>query len=175
MLRFRSGDREAFDTLFRRYTPRLVTFLARMVRDRDRAEELAQEAFVRIFLARDRYEPKARFSTWIFGIASNLALNDLGRAYRRRERPLDAPAAGSVADPAPSAEEALEAKEKARGLEEAIGALPDRQRAALLLRVEQGLGYEEIGEALGATVHSVKSLIHRARTALLDSTGGRES
>jgi RNA polymerase sigma-70 factor (ECF subfamily) len=167
MLRFREGDRGAFETLFRRYTPRLVSFLARMVPEHARAEELAQEVFVRIYQARDRYEPRARFSTWLFGIASNLALNDLARAHRKRERAWDVPAASVVEDPGARADRSLEARRTAARIEKAMARLPDRQRAALLLRVEEGLGYEEIAEALGASNASVKSLIHRAREKLL--------
>jgi RNA polymerase sigma-70 factor (ECF subfamily) len=148
MLRFREGDRSAFDALFHRYTPRLVSFLTRMVREPDRAEELAQEVFVRIYQARDRYEPKAKFSTWLFGIASNLALNELALAYRKRERAWD----GS-------------------GVER----IEDRQRAALLLRAEEGLGYAEIAEAIGASPSGVKSLIHRARENLLTQLRGSGS
>jgi RNA polymerase sigma-70 factor (ECF subfamily) len=179
MLRFRGGDRGAFETLFRRYTPRLVSFLARMVPERARAEELAQETFVRIYQARDRYEPKARFSTWLFGIASNLALNDLARAHRRREHPWEESAATQVPTSEPPADESLVARSTAGRLEEALAQLPDRQQAALLLRVEEELSYEDIADALGVSKASVKSLIHRARERLLsalrgDDNGGAE-
>jgi RNA polymerase sigma-70 factor (ECF subfamily) len=167
MLRFRDGDRDAFETLFRRYTPPLINFLARMVPDRARAEELAQEVFVRIYQARQRYEPKARFSTWLFGIARRLALNELDRAYRKRERPLDDTYAQFGADPAPSAEEQLDAERRGRAIERALARLPERQRAALLLRSSQGLGYEEIAAVLETSTASIKSLLHRARGNLL--------
>jgi RNA polymerase sigma-70 factor (ECF subfamily) len=167
MLRFQEGDREAFETLFRRYTPRVVGFLARMVPERARAEELAQEVFVRIYQARDRYEPRARFSTWLFGIASNLALNDLALAHRKRERPWDDHGASLAEDPAPRADRSLEGKRAAERIGQALARLPDRQRAALLLRVDEGLGYGEIADSLGVSTASVKSLIHRARENLL--------
>ena len=86
MLPFRDGDRRAFEALFSRYTPRILTFLTRLVRDRARAEELTQDVFVRIYNAAGRYEAKARFSTWIFGIAHNLALNELARVHHRHEQ-----------------------------------------------------------------------------------------
>ncbi len=167
MLRVRGGDRRAFEELFRRYTPPLVNFLARMVSERDRAEELAQEVFLRIYQARDRYEPKARFSTWLFSIAHNLALNELDRSYRKRERPLEDPALERMEDPQPGVEERLDGKRAVSSIERALAGLPERQRAALLLRAEQGLGYAEIAEVLGASSASVKSLIHRARESLL--------
>ena len=171
MLAFRDGDRRAFEALFARYTPRVLTFLTRLVRDRARAEELTQDVFVRIYNAADRYEPKARFSTWIFGIAHNLGLNELARAHRRYERG-DTPLEELVSsDPSPGADEKLEAAELHGRLERALAKLPDRQRAALLLRSEQGLAYEEIAEALDASVSSVKSLIHRARESLIAELG----
>ena len=166
MLAFQAGDRAAFESLFRRHTPALVSFLARMVKDRGRAEELAQEVFIRIYNARERYEARARFSTWMFGIAHNLALNDLDRAYRRHERPLE-PGTGELgADPAPGPDQLLDARRAGERLENALGELPERQRAALLLRSNEGLAYDEIAEALGVSRSSVKSLIHRARERL---------
>jgi len=175
MLQVRGGDRRAFEALFRRYTPPLVNFLARMVPERDRAEELAQEVFLRIYQARDRYEPKARFSTWMFSIAHNLALNELNRSYRKRERPLEDPVVERMEDPQPGVEERLEGMRRVQAVERGLAELPERQRAALLLRVEQGLGYAEIGEVMGATSASVKSLIHRAREGLLARLGEPEA
>ena len=105
-------------------------------------------------------------STWVFGIASNLALNELARAHRRREHPWEEPIAARVEDPEPRADEALLAKRTAAQLEEGLRRLPDRQRAALLLRVEEDLGYGEISEALGLPLGTVKARIHRARALL---------
>ena len=175
MLAFRDGDRRAFETLFARYTPRVLTFLTRMVRDRARAEELTQDVFVRIYNAAPRYEASARFSTWILGIAHNLALNDLARARRRYEHAPGDLEALAVADPAPGADERLEAARTGVRLERALLKLPERQRAALLLRSEQGLGYEEIAAALATSVSSVKSLIHRARETLLAEFGAEKT
>jgi RNA polymerase sigma-70 factor (ECF subfamily) len=166
MVRFREGDRSAFEQLFHRYTPPLVNFLARMVPERARAEELAQEVFVRIYRARDRYEPTARFSTFLFGIAHRLALNELDRAHRRREQALDEDAAGRLAAGGPQADEAYAGKRTAERVDAALEELPARQRAALLLRVQEELGYEEIASILATSTSSVKSLLHRARETL---------
>ena len=167
MLAFQAGDRSAFDDLFARYTNPLIGFLGRMIPDRGRAEELAQEVFVRVYRAKERYEPRARFSTWIFGIAHNLALNELDRAYRKREQPLEL-AHESVGDPERATlDEELDAKRTAARIVVALERLPARQRAALTLRSEQGLGYEEIAGVMGTSVSSVKSLLHRAREKLL--------
>jgi RNA polymerase sigma-70 factor (ECF subfamily) len=167
MLGVQAGDPDAFDTLFRRYSAPLVHFLSKLVRERARAEELAQDVFIRIYQARARYEPTARFSTYLFGIATRVALNDLDRAYRRRERPLLEPVAERLVDSQPDPDQQLDAKRRVGQLESAMRGLAPRQRAALLLRVEEGLGYEEIGAALQTSVASVKSLIHRARAELL--------
>ena len=175
MLAFRDGDRRAFEALFARYTPRVLTFLTRLVRDRARAEELTQDVFVRIYNAADRYEPKARFSTWIFGIAHNLGLNELARAHRRYEQSNAVLEELTAVDPAPGADEKLEGQQLRVRLEQALAKLPERQRAALLLRSEQGLGYEEIAQALDTSVSSVKSLIHRARETLLAELGAEGS
>ena len=138
-----------------------------MVRDRERAEELTQDVFVRVYTAVERYEPRAKFSTWVFGIAHNLALNDLDRAYRKRERPFIQGSMPEPRDPLPHADDRIVARQLGEALEVALSKLPDRQRSALLLRSEQGLGYKEIGEVLGASVSGVKSLLHRARESLL--------
>jgi RNA polymerase sigma-70 factor (ECF subfamily) len=166
MVRFREGDRSAFEQLFHRYTPPLVSFLARMVPERARAEELAQEVFVRIYQARNRYEPRARFSTFLFGIAHRLALNDLDRAHRKRERALDPDSIGRLADAGPLADEAYAGSRTAERVDAALAGLPARQRAALLLRVQEELGYDEIASILATTTASVKSLLHRARESL---------
>ncbi len=167
MLEFQAGDAAGFERLFQRYSGPLVAFLGRMVPDRGRAEELAQETFVRVYNARDRYQARARFSSWIFGIAHNLALNELDRAYRGRERPLAPAHEDTHADPGPDLDQLLDAKRTAGRIEVALARLPDRQKAALSLRSEHGLGYEEIASTLGTSVSSVKSLIHRARERLL--------
>jgi RNA polymerase sigma-70 factor, ECF subfamily len=174
MLAFQKGDRRAFETLFARYTPRVLTFLTRMVRDRARAEELTQDVFIRIYNAADRYEPKARFSTYLFGIAHNLALNELARAHRKHEQARsDLTELGAI-DPEPSPVEKLVAEGTRERLERALAALPERQRAAVLLRSEQGLDYEEIAGSLETTVASVKSLLHRARESLLAALAEEE-
>ena len=175
MLAARDGDARAFETLFKRYSTRLVSFLARMVPERARAEELAQDVFVRIYQARERYEPTARFSTYLFGIASNLALNELARAHRKRERPFPEHIEIRIAGTEPTAEEQIAHRRTREQLEEALDELPARQRAALLLRVDEGLGYEEIATALDTSVSSVKSLIHRARCELLETLESSES
>jgi RNA polymerase sigma-70 factor (ECF subfamily) len=170
MLAFKAGDQRAFDVLFERYTPRLHSFLARMVRDRGRAEELTQDVFIRLYTAAGRYEARTRFSTYVFGIAHNLALNHLARAWRQREQPTDV-APEPAADPAQDPTDALDAARTRAALERAIDELPERQRAALLLRAHEDMDYDGIAQALGTSVPGVKSLLHRARETLLAKLG----
>jgi RNA polymerase sigma-70 factor (ECF subfamily) len=172
MLAFKAGDRRAFDELFERYTPRLHSFLARMVRDRGRAEELTQDVFIRLYTAAGRYEARTRFATYVFGIAHNLALNHLARSWRQREQALGDEQTGAASTPDSDPGEQLEAARTHGALERAIGTLPERQRAALLLRAHEDMGYEEIAATLGTSVASVKSLLHRARETLLAKLGG---
>jgi RNA polymerase sigma-70 factor (ECF subfamily) len=167
MLAFQRGDPAAFDTLFQRYTPPLLGFLGRMLQDNGRAEELAQEVFVRIYQAKDRYEPRARFSTWMFGIAHRLALNELARARHRFETRTAEPRELDCADPAPDPGERIDAQRSGQALERALATLPERQRAAILLRSEGDMDYAQIAQALDTSVASVKSLLHRAREGLL--------
>ena len=150
----------------RRFQSRVYALTWQYVRDPDEARDLAQEVFIRIYNARERYEVKARFSTWMFGIAHNLALNDLDRAWRRRERSMERGLEKRQADPGAGPEELVDARRTGERLEAALLELPERQRAALLLRTNEGLGYDQIAEALGVSVASVKSLIHRARGGL---------
>src|SRR5262249_15079574 len=175
MLAFQRGDRRAFDALFARYTPRVLTFLTRMVRDRARAEDLTQDVFVRIYNAADRYEARARFSTYVFGIAHNLALNELARAHRKHEQAHNDLTELAAADRGRGPEEKLDGERARLRRDRSLALLPGRQRAAVLLRSEQGLDYEEIARTLDTTVSSVKSLLHRARESLLASLAEEEA
>ncbi len=178
MLAFAAGDESAFDALFDRWAGRLLHFLERMVRDRAVAEELLQESFLRVHRARDRYEPSARFSTWLYTIASNAARNELRRPFRRAPHESadadEGPRLALVSD-APSSDELAAARQRHDALESALGRLPDRQRAALWLAAVEGLSYAEVAETLNVSTASVKSLVHRARVALAGALGGDES
>jgi len=167
MLRFQAGDEAAFDALFDRWSGRLLRFLDRFVRDAATAEELLQETFLRVHRARDRYVPSARFSTWLYRIATNLAINERRRG-RIRPVPLD-DGDGSPLDP-PSPEVGSDALVEARrlggALVEALDELPPRQAQALWLAAVDGLSYAEIAGALDTSEGSVKVLVHRARAKL---------
>jgi len=170
MLAFRDGDDGAFDALFERWAGRVLRFVERMVGEAGVAEDLVQETFVRVWRARERYQPEARFSTWLFTIAGNAARNELRRPFRRAPHDsVDDPREGAplelVAGDAP-ADRVVDARRSGRGLEAGFAALPERQREALWLRAVEGLSYAEVAETLATSEKSVKALIHRARVTL---------
>ena len=175
MLSFCQGDASAFDELFRRWSARLLRYLERMVRDPAAAEELVQEVFLRVHRARDRYAPEARFSTWLYRIATNLALNELRRPRRRDpHHSTDADDAPQLAADGPTTEDVVDARRRSAEVERGMAELPERQRAALWLAAVEGQSYAEIGEALGVSEKAVKSLVHRARSALAERMGKEE-
>lgn len=175
MLALRAGDTAAFDVLFRRWSGPLLRYLERMVRDLAVAEELVQEAFIRVHEARERYRPQARFSTWLYRIATNLALNELRRPrHRAVHRSADAADAPPLVATGPGADDVVEARRRAGAAQRALGDLPEKQRAALCLAAVEGLSYAEVAEALDVTEKAVKSLVHRARTSLAQRLGPEE-
>jgi RNA polymerase sigma-70 factor (ECF subfamily) len=177
MLAFRDGDESAFDALFRRWAGPLLRYVERMVGDAGAAEELVQEAFLRVHRARDRYAPDARFSTWLYRIATNLALNELRRPRRRAPHQSDHDEDGHPLDlPAeqPAVDDVVDARRAGGELERALAGLPERQRAALWLSAVEGFSYAEVARTLETTEKSVKSLVHRARQALASPGPGGE-
>ena len=169
MLALRAGDASAFDALFRRWSGPLLRYLERMVRDTAVAEELVQEAFIRVHQARDRYRPEARFSTWLYRIATNLALNELRRPRQRAvHRSADEDGASPLVDDRPGTEDVVDARRRAVAVWDALAELPEKQRAALCLAAVEGLPYAEVAEALEVTEKAVKSLVHRARSGLAE-------
>jgi RNA polymerase sigma-70 factor (ECF subfamily) len=173
MLAFRGGDALAFDSLFQRWADPLLRYLDRMLRDTAAAEELVQEVFLRVHRARDRYRPEARFSTWLYRIATNLALNELRRPRRRDpHRSVDDELGPELAAGTPSPDEIAHARRVSADIERELEALPERQRAALWLSAVEGLSYAEVAEALEVTEKAVKALVHRARTRLVGRLAG---
>lgn len=171
MLRLKAGDSNAFTRLVERYRGPLVHFLYRMVGDAATAEELAQEVFVRVYGARRRYRPRAKFSTWLFKIATNLALNSLRdtRLRRQLEARNEEQAASRVAglaDPVANMEQQLLAQERRATIRRAVESLPEKQRLAVLLHKYQELDYAEIAAILGCSESALKSLLFRAYEAL---------
>ena len=183
MLAYRSGDDAALATLYRRWAGPLLRFLTRMMGDVAMAEEIVQESFLRVHGARKRYAPDARFSTWLFRIGRNLALNELDRSRNKaihlsaetsenREEGENGPRSARpglmLVSSAPDAETIVDTQRLQSQVEAALSALPERQRAALWLAAVEGCAYAEIAEVLDTTPSSVKALVHRARTQLAD-------
>jgi len=168
MLRLKAGDASAFARLVERYRGPVVHFLYRMVGDAATAEELAQEVFVRVYTARRRYRPRAKFSTWLFKIATNLALNRLrdSRLARRLQAASEEEVASHLADPALNIEQQLIEQERRAAIRQAVESLPEKQRLAVLLHKYQELDYAEIAAILGCSESALKSLLFRAYEAL---------
>jgi RNA polymerase sigma-70 factor (ECF subfamily) len=173
MLRVKEGDEDAFRQLFRKHAPRLVGYADRFFRNRAVAEEVSQEVFLKLYRARGAYEPRARFTTWLYTIASRACLNEL---RRRRARPeeLEAPeVSAGRADPGqvPRADEALEGLEMERTLQACLAGMPENQRLALVLTRFGEHSYAEAGGLLGVSEAAVKSLVFRASSALAEALG----
>src|SRR5216683_3194411 len=178
MLDVKSGDERSFELLLQKYRTPLVNFLYRMVRNRASAEDLAQEVFVRVYRARKGYVARAKFTTWLFRIATNLALNAVrdGR-YHQLEISLDQPLGSAdadateapmldVADRTPSVEQRLVEQARVAMIRQAISKLPEKQRAAVLLHKYHELDYDEIAKILECSESALKSLLFRAYEAL---------
>lgn len=181
MLQVRDGgavaSSAAFEELVLRYQSRLLTVLEHLVGNRELAEDLAQEVFLRVFRARKRYQPEARFSTWLFTIANNVASNALRSKSRRREVGVPDKINGSDTNPfgldqmakAASAlmpTRALDKAESAQIVRLALESLNERQRLALLLSKFEGMSYQDIAQTMGLSVQAIKSLLSRARVNL---------
>ncbi len=167
-----AGDRERFGELVERYQGRLVNYLYRLVRNLDEAHDLAQEVFVRVYQALDRFDPQYRFSTWLFRVAQNAAI-DVIRKRRFRLVPLSRPdedGEGSweieLEAGGPSALDTLQNEERDVRVRAAIDGLPWEYRELILLRHYGELAYEEIAEAKGMPLGTVKNKLFRARQML---------
>lgn len=170
MARVRTGDQAAYRALYEKHLAAVARYAARFTGNAARADELAQDVFLQVYRARERWEPRAKFTTWLYTIAHNLCLNEVRRFdYRGRLDPLETPEGEPVElpDARALAGEArvsgIELEERLRAL---LGELPETQRTALLLSRVEGLRYEEIGDVLGCTEQAVKSLIFRATRRL---------
>jgi len=176
MLQVRDDNAAAFEELVLRYQARLITVLQNLVRDRDRAEELAQDVFLRVYRARKSYLPDAKFSTWLFMIAHNVGSNAIRTLSRRHE--VNATAAqGSGADGQPLAHLAtapsglmptrqLDKAELTEVVRAAVDSLNERQRMAILLAKFEHMSYADIAATMGLSIKAVKSLLSRARENL---------
>jgi RNA polymerase sigma-70 factor (ECF subfamily) len=177
MLRAAAGDESSFNFLAEKYHRPMIHFLYRMVRNEAVAEELAQEVFLRVYRSRESYRAEAKFSTWLYRIATNLAVNHARDTKHQRAAQtvfLDAPDAETgttpdVADPELSAEQQLLRDERMRAIRTHVLALPERQRMAVAMHKYQGMDYRQIGEVLKLSESATKSLLFRAYQTLRDT------
>jgi len=174
MLRVKQGDSGAFAVLVDKYKGPVMNLAWRMLNDPTEAEDLAQNVFIQVYRSADRYRASSKFSTWLFTIARNLCLNELRRRSRHRAQSLDS-SAQTEADETPlqvedprlmgPTESALHSELNSK-IEEALQALPENQRTAVLLCRQEDLSYEDMAEIMGTSVSAVKSIIHRGRETL---------
>jgi len=174
MLRVREGDRSAFETLVEKYKQPVVNLVARTIGDLTEAEDVAQHVFVQVYKSAHRYEVTAKFSTWLFTIARNLSLNEIRRRSRHRADSLDETFSDDDEHPMRQApdtrsfgptDQLLQGELEAK-VEEAIAALPEKQRTAMLMCRHEEFSYEQIAAVIGCSLSATKSLIHRARESL---------
>jgi RNA polymerase sigma factor (sigma-70 family) len=168
------GDEKAFEELLGKYRTSVYSICLRMVRNRTVAEDIAQEVFIKVFSALNRYDPTFPFSSWLNRITSNLCIDHL-RREKERTISLDQPVGGDDDDlliqiPAPDAgpDRQMESSEMMATLEEALGSLPEHYRVIVILRHQEQLSYEEIADTLGIPLGTVKARIHRARNIIME-------
>jgi RNA polymerase sigma-70 factor (ECF subfamily) len=176
MLRAKAGDQAAFDYLVQKYRRPMVSFMYRMSRNQAAAEDLAQEVFLRVYRSRGSYEASAKFTTWLYRIATNLAVNHARDT--RHERPevqvsLDEPAEESgttleVPDRSMNAEQAIVLRERLMAIRSRVEALPEQQRLAVIMHKYQQMDYKQIAEVLKKSESATKSLLFRAYETLRD-------
>jgi RNA polymerase sigma-70 factor (ECF subfamily) len=174
------GNELAFEELVHRYQGKLVNYLNGIIYDYDRSSELCQEAFIRVFRNAHRYKGKYQFSTWLYRIATNLAIDEIRRRQRKSryffQSIVEFFQSGEQELPLPdcrqSPEDALDKKEKRQRLQKAIDSLSEKYRLAFYLKEVQGLSYEEVAQVLNVSLGTVKSRIHRAKILLRDKLTG---
>ena len=177
MLRVRDGDDAAFNYLVERYRRAMIGFMYRMVHNAAIAEELSQEVFLRVYRSRGSYSADAKFTTWLYRIATNLAVNHA--RDNKHERPEEKSSldevneetglAMDVADPKPSVEQEILRRERLEAIRKHVDALPERQRMAVMMHKFQELDYRQIAEVLHLSESATKSLLFRAYETLRES------
>jgi RNA polymerase sigma-70 factor (ECF subfamily) len=176
MLALRDGNMAGFDFLIQKYRKPIVHFMYRMVHNQAIAEELAQEVFLRVYRSRETYRAEARFSTWLYRIATNLGVNHARDTRHERmasvvhldETDSETGMTPDVADSTPSAEAGLLRRERLNAIRQHVLALPERQRMAVLMHKYEGMDYKQIGDVLKLSESATKSLLFRAYQTLRD-------
>jgi len=171
MERVRSGDGNAFSELMMRHYRGVVNYIYRFTNDRGNSEDLAQEVFLRVYRSAKRYKPEAKFSTWLYKIATNLCLTEVKSRGRDRRLGLDdiQENSGDLRDPKSADGYDITFRREIGGaIFEALKSLPERERTAVILCKYEELPYEEVAEIIGCTVGAVKAYVHRGRMKLIE-------
>ncbi len=176
MLRYKDGDKNAFEMLFRRYERPVLDFIYRMVIDSTVAESLCQETFYRVVKSKKQYRATAQFKTWLFQIAHNLCRDRLRRMKHRSHLSLNSPVGAQnngdielqdlISDPSPGIVENVEAGEMETLIKAAIASLPEEEHLVVVLKEYQGMQYSEIAEVLNCPIGTLKSHNYRAHQKL---------
>jgi len=176
MLEFQKGDISSFEKLVKKYQESIINIIYQFIGERDEAEDLAVEVFLRVYRAAKKYQAKAKFTTWLYKITTNLCLNEIRKKAKLQTISLSKPiSAGEekeeeliekIADAVPSPQQILEKKERNALIRKAIDSLPAKQRMATILQIYEGLSYKEISRILGCSVKSVERRLYWARTNL---------
>jgi RNA polymerase sigma-70 factor (ECF subfamily) len=165
MLRFQKGDEPAFEELVKKHTRGVLNLVYRYLGDASRSEDVAQDIFVKVYRARMKYEPKAKFSTWLYRIAVNHCLNEI-RA-RKAQPAVAAPINDLLEQPSgEDPDSRISRTELQRAVKAAIDALPENQRMAVILARYEDMSYDEISETMGMSLEAVKSVLFRAKENL---------
>ena len=180
MLELKAGNMAGFDFLIQKYRKPIINFMYRMTRNQAVAEELAQEVFLRVYRSRETYRAEARFSTWLYRIATNLGVNQARDTRHERAAStvyLDEPDSETgttpdVADSTPDVESKLLRNERMAAIREHVMALPERQKMAVLMHKYEGMDYSQIGEVLKLSESATKSLLFRAYQTLREKLKG---
>jgi RNA polymerase sigma-70 factor (ECF subfamily) len=176
MLRYKDGDKDAFEVLYRRYERPVLDFIYRMVMDASEAESLCQEAFYKVVKSRKRYRATAQFKTWLFQIALNLCRDRMRRMKHRQHLSLNAPVVmhndgetelqDCISDPSPDAAANLESAQLESLIKSAIASLSEEEHLAVIMKEYQGMSYSEIAEVLDCPIGTLKSHNYRAHQKL---------
>ncbi len=180
MLELKAGNMAAFDVLINKYRKPIINFMYRMTRNQAVAEELAQEVFLRVYRSRETYRAEARFSTWLYRIATNLGVNHARDTRHERtastiyldEADSESGTTPDVADQTPGAEATLLRDERMAAIRDYVMALPERQKLAVLMHKYEGMDYKQIGDVLKLSESATKSLLFRAYQTLRDKLKG---
>jgi len=180
MAELKEGNASAFDEILDRYERRIINLAYRYIGDAQIAEDIAQDVFLKVYAAKDKYRPTGKFSTWIFRITVNRCLNEIRKERKgvmliasgnQGERGDDAPMNPEGCDER-TGESLLLQKEAARVVREAVMSLPEKQRMAVILGKFEGMQYKEIAEVMETTVTSVKLRLNRAKKTLIEKLSG---